>query len=71
MPYKSLAQERYFNANKAKLESQGVNVEEYNTASKGMKLPAKAPRKSKQIAKALMSKWSTSLAVYTGMATGW
>ena len=56
MPYKSLAQERYFNANKAKLESQGVNVEEYNTASKGMKLPAKAPRKSKQIAKALMSK---------------
>lgn len=41
MPYKSLAQERYFNANKAKLEAQGVNVDEWNQASKGMTLPEK------------------------------
>lgn len=48
MPYKSLAQERYFNANRAKLEAQGVNVNEWNQASKGKKLPrkAKAPRKA-------------------------
>ena len=37
MPYKSLKQERYFNANRAKLEKQGVNVSEWNKASKGMK----------------------------------
>jgi len=58
MPYKSLAQERYFNANRAKLESQGVNVDEWNEASKGKELPSKVnkPKRSKQIAKALMSK---------------
>lgn len=36
MPYKSLKQERYFNANKAKLEKQGVNVDEWNQSSKGL-----------------------------------
>jgi hypothetical protein len=41
MPYKSLAQERYFNANRGKLERQGVDVAEWNQASKGMKLPAR------------------------------
>lgn len=41
MPYKSLAQERYFNANRGKLESQGVDVDEWNSASRGMKLPEK------------------------------
>jgi hypothetical protein len=41
MPYKSQAQERYFNANRGKLEAQGVNVDEWNAASKGDKLPAK------------------------------
>ena len=39
MPYKSLAQERYFNVNRSKLEKQGVNVDEWNQASKGMSLP--------------------------------
>lgn len=39
MPYKSLAQERYFNANRKKLEREGVNVHEWNQASKGKKLP--------------------------------
>jgi hypothetical protein len=41
MPYKSLAQERYFNANRAKLEREGVDVGEWNKASKGKKLPRK------------------------------
>ena len=39
MPYKSQAQERYFNANKEKMEGEGVNVEEWNESSKGKKLP--------------------------------
>ena len=42
MPYTSLAQERYFNANKQKLESKGVNVSEWNAASKGKKLPERS-----------------------------
>ena len=41
MPYKSLAQERYFNANRAKLEKQGVDVDEWNSASRGKKLPSR------------------------------
>lgn len=45
MPYKSKAQEAYFNANRDKLEKQGVDVDEWNQASKGKKLPPKAPRK--------------------------
>lgn len=47
MPYKSRAQEKYFNANRKKLEAQGVNVDEWNSASKGKKLPAKAKKKGK------------------------
>ncbi len=46
MPYKSLAQERYFNVNKGKLEAQGVDVDEWNKASKGMKLPKKLKTES-------------------------
>lgn len=41
MPYKSKAQERFFNANKAELEAKGVDVDEFNAASKGKKLPNK------------------------------
>lgn len=41
MPYVSQAQEKYFNANRAKLEKEGVNVDEWNKASKGKKLPKK------------------------------
>jgi hypothetical protein len=47
MPYKSLKQERYFNANKKKLEKKGVDVNEWNKSSKGKKLPEKVKRKSK------------------------
>jgi hypothetical protein len=42
LPYKSQAQEKYFNANRAKLEKEGVDVDEWNHASKGAKLPEKA-----------------------------
>lgn len=48
MPYKSRAQEAYFNANRSKLEAQGVNVSEWNSASKGKKLPAHVKPASKK-----------------------
>ena len=44
MPYKSQAQEKYFNANRAKLEGEGVDVDEWNQASKGMKLKKRVKR---------------------------
>ena len=47
MPYVSRAQEKYFNANRKKLQSQGVNVDEWNAASKGKKLPARSKKKGK------------------------
>lgn len=39
MPYKSKAQAAYFNIHKDELKKQGVNVDEWNAASKGLKLP--------------------------------
>lgn len=49
MPFKSIKQERFFNANRRKLEKQGVNVDEWNEASKGKKLPVQAkPKKAKK-----------------------
>lgn len=45
MPYKSDAQRKYFNVHRKELESQGVNVAEWNTASKGKDLPEKAVTK--------------------------
>lgn len=56
MPYKSQAQERYFNANRAKLEKQGVNVDEYNKASKGKKLPRRSPKQLHKRVKAGLKK---------------
>jgi hypothetical protein len=44
MPYKSKAQEAYFNIHKKELEKQGVNVNEWNKASKGVKLPEKVSK---------------------------
>jgi hypothetical protein len=46
MPFKSEAQRRYFEANKAKLEKQGVDVKEWEESSNGLKLPERA-RKAK------------------------
>ncbi len=44
IPYKSKKQEAFFNANKEKLEKQGVNVDEWNAASKGKSLPEKVKK---------------------------
>lgn len=49
MPFKSQAQAAYFNIHKKELEKQGVDVDEWNSASKGKKLPEHVkPRKSTQ-----------------------
>lgn len=45
MPYKSQKQAAYFNANRKKLEKQGVNVDEWNKNSRGKKLPKMAKKK--------------------------
>lgn len=42
--FKSKAQQGFFNANRDSLEKKGVDVDEWNAASKGAKLPAKAPK---------------------------
>jgi hypothetical protein len=39
MPYVSRAQAAYFNIHKKMMEKQGVDVDEWNAASKGKKLP--------------------------------
>jgi hypothetical protein len=52
MPFKSEAQRRYFEANKSKLEKQGVDVEEWEQASKGRKLPERASKKATRRKKA-------------------
>jgi hypothetical protein len=39
MPYESKAQAAYFNIHKNELKKQGVNVDEWNSASKGKSLP--------------------------------
>lgn len=41
MPYASQKQAAYFNIHRKELESQGVDVDEWNSASKGKKLPKK------------------------------
>ena len=48
MPYKSEAQRAYFNVNRAKLERAGVNVDEWNRASKGKRLPKKVKSPAKR-----------------------
>lgn len=45
MPYKSKAQAAYFNQHRKQLERQGVDVSEWNSATKGKKLPKKVRRK--------------------------
>jgi hypothetical protein len=48
MPYRSQAQRKYFHANRKKLEAQGVNISEWDTASKGKKLPKRAKKPKKK-----------------------
>lgn len=45
MPYKSKAQAAYFNTHKKELERKGVNVDEWNSASKGLRLPKRKRKK--------------------------
>ena len=59
MPYKSKAQERYFNSNRKKLESQGVNVDEWNNASKGKKLPERVKKGKARDLRGIKSKTAT------------
>ena len=47
MPYKSRAQAAFFNTNKAALKRKGVNVDEWNAATKGKKLPKRVKPKPK------------------------
>jgi hypothetical protein len=49
MPFVSKAQEKYFFANKNKLESQGVNVQEWADATKGHKLPEHVKHKKTKL----------------------
>lgn len=53
MPFRSKAQAAYFNTHRKQLESQGVDVDEWNAASKGKSLPARIgkTRKQKTLAK--------------------
>jgi hypothetical protein len=44
MPFKSKAQAAYFNIHKKELEKQGVDVNEWNKESKGLKLPKKVSK---------------------------
>jgi hypothetical protein len=48
MPYKSEAQRKYFNVHKKELEAEGVDVAEWNKASKGKELPKKVKLKVKK-----------------------
>lgn len=48
MPYKSERQRKFFNANRKKLKAQGVDVDEWNEASKGKKLPSKKSKSKRR-----------------------
>lgn len=51
MPYASKAQEGYFHAHKDMLEKQGVDVNEWDAASKGKSLPEKKKPSLRDMAK--------------------
>ena len=53
--YASDKQRRFFNANRAKLEKQGVDVDEWNRASAGKRLPEKAPSRKKGVGARVMA----------------
>ncbi len=48
MPYKSEAQRKFFHANAKKLAKQGVNVAEWDRATKGKKLPKRVKKNKKR-----------------------
>lgn len=45
MPFVSEAQRKFFSANRKRLTAQGVDVDEWNASSKGLKLPERKLRK--------------------------
>jgi hypothetical protein len=47
MPYKSKRQRAYFHTHRKELEKKGVNVSEWDKASKGKKLPNRVKPKKK------------------------
>jgi hypothetical protein len=49
MPYKSQAQAGYFHTHKAQLERQGVDVGEWDAATKGKHLPRRAAVRQKTV----------------------
>ena len=48
MPFKSKVQAAFFNTHRRELEKQGVDVEEWNRASKGKKLPKRVKKNKKK-----------------------
>lgn len=48
MPYKSKKQQAYFHAHAKDLQAQGVNIKEWDRASKGRKLPIRVKKKNKK-----------------------
>ena len=56
MPFKSRAQEKYMNAAAARGEIKQSTVDEFNKASKGMKLPEHAKKHMDNRAKVRASK---------------
>lgn len=63
MPYVSAKQRRYFHTNRKKLEAQGVNVAEWDAASRNKKLPEQAPKMSKKTASELVNTDPETLAL--------
>jgi hypothetical protein len=51
MPFKSEAQRKFFNANRGSMLAQGVNVDEWNAATKGRELPEHAAKSGSMISK--------------------
>lgn len=49
MPYSSLAQAAFFNIHKKELEKKGVDVDEWNSSSKGKSLPEHVSKKKIRI----------------------
>lgn len=69
MPYVSESQRKYFNANRKRLEAQGVDVDEWNDASRGLKLP-KRVKKMSVAQKAAAMRWALQKVAKGGTSAG-
>jgi len=61
MPYISDQQRKFFNVNRKALEEQGVDVEHWNSSSRGLKLPKKKKEKGEPHTHCQMDKTSGDL----------